>query len=96
MPVTYVYRCEQGHTCEVRQSMKDDALTVCPMPDCDASAARVIQAPTVLYVGEGWTRKDGEADRRVEARLNAGEFPRWETEDYYSPGDAGFGPLPGM
>ena len=94
--LTYVYQCAQGHVREARQSIQDDAFTTCPDPACDAPAQRVIQPVPVLYIGEGWPRKDGAADARVEKRLAAGDVPKYEYDDYYSPGEGHFGPPPGM
>ena len=90
--LTYVYEhLDSKEQFQVRQSIHDGALAVCPR--CHEPVRRVVQPATILYKGWGWPRKDGAADARVEKRLAAGDIPRYEVDDYYSPGEADFGPL---
>lgn len=50
---TYEYVCDDGHETEARQSMDDDALEVCPSPDCGASARRRITGGGGFLMGDG-------------------------------------------
>ena len=53
---TYEYRCDNGHTFEVMQSMSDDALTECTV--CGAPAQRILFAPAVHFKGSGFYTTD--------------------------------------
>ena len=68
---TYEYECEEGHTFEVFQSIKDDPLTECtevyveeddynpsrwPAP-CGAPVRRLISPAGLVFKGSGWTPK---------------------------------------
>ena len=53
---TYVYKCENGHTFEVLQSMSEDALDTCET--CGAPAQRVLFAPAVHFKGSGFYTTD--------------------------------------
>jgi putative FmdB family regulatory protein len=56
MPM-YDYACGAcGHRFEVRQSMKDDALTECP--ECPGAIRRVIYAPAIVFKGSGFYKTD--------------------------------------
>lgn len=55
MPI-YEYRCENGHTFEVRQSMTDDALTACQV--CDAPVRKVLHSPAIHFKGSGFYNTD--------------------------------------
>jgi putative FmdB family regulatory protein len=55
MPI-YEYRCEQGHTFEVMQSMADDPLTSCST--CDAPVQRVFHPVAVHFKGSGFYATD--------------------------------------
>jgi len=49
----YEYRCEScAHTFEIKQSMKDDPLTVCPR--CGKQVQRLISSPAIMFKGSGW------------------------------------------
>lgn len=48
---TYEYLCELGHESELRQSMSDDPVEVCPREDCDAPAERQISLGGGVLVG---------------------------------------------
>ena len=56
MPM-YDYACGAcGHRFEVRQSMRDDALTECPQ--CHGQIRRVIHAPAIVFKGSGFYKTD--------------------------------------
>jgi putative FmdB family regulatory protein len=55
MPI-YEYRCANGHTFEVFQSMSEDPLTDCV--ECGAECARVLSAPAVHFKGSGFYTTD--------------------------------------
>ncbi|MEO6553713.1 MAG: FmdB family zinc ribbon protein [Nitrospiraceae bacterium] len=52
MPI-YEYQCEScADKFEVKQSMKDDALTACPQ--CGKRVQRLISSPAIMFKGSGW------------------------------------------
>ena len=55
MPI-YEYRCENGHTFEVKQRMVDDALTECTT--CGAPVQRVFHPVAVHFKGSGFYTTD--------------------------------------
>ncbi len=55
MPL-YEYRCEKGHTFEVKQKMTDDPVTSCQV--CDASVQRVFHPVAVHFKGSGFYNTD--------------------------------------
>jgi putative FmdB family regulatory protein len=55
MPI-YEYRCENGHTFEVTQSMSDDPLASCTT--CNASVQRVFHPVAVHFKGSGFYTTD--------------------------------------
>lgn len=55
MPI-YEYRCDNGHTFEVMQSMREDALTKCQ--ECGAPARRVLHSPAIHFKGSGFHNTD--------------------------------------
>jgi putative FmdB family regulatory protein len=55
MPI-YEYRCENGHTFEVIQSMSDDPVAVCEQ--CDAQVERVFHPVAVHFKGSGFYTTD--------------------------------------
>jgi len=55
MPI-YEYKCDDGHTFEVTQSMSDDALEECTI--CGAPARRILFAPAVHFKGSGFYTTD--------------------------------------
>ena len=61
MPI-YEYRCENGHTFEVRQRMTDDPVASCQT--CDAPVRRVFHPVAVHFKGSGFYNTDyGKAKR---------------------------------
>ena len=61
MPI-YEYRCENGHTFEVLQSMSDDPVTECET--CDAPVQRVLHSPAVHFKGSGFYTTDYGSKKR--------------------------------
>jgi putative FmdB family regulatory protein len=55
MPI-YEYRCDRGHTFEVKQPMTDDPLTSCST--CDAPVQRVFHPVAVHFKGSGFYTTD--------------------------------------
>jgi putative FmdB family regulatory protein len=55
MPI-YEYRCENGHTFEVVQSMSDDPVTSCE--ECGAPVERVFHPIAVHFKGSGFYSTD--------------------------------------
>jgi putative FmdB family regulatory protein len=55
MPI-YEYRCANGHTFEVFQSMSEDSVTECV--ECGADCERVLSAPAVHFKGSGFYTTD--------------------------------------
>ena len=58
----YEYRCTEGHTFEVRQSMSDEPLDTCEV--CGAKASRVLFAPAIHFKGTGFHNTDYASKRR--------------------------------
>jgi len=52
----YDYKCENGHRFEVRQNIRDDALTTCI--ECGAPARRVIHPVGIVFKGSGFYATD--------------------------------------
>ena len=55
MPI-YEYRCANGHTFEVFQSMSEDPVAACV--ECGAPAERLLSAPAVHFKGSGFYTTD--------------------------------------
>lgn len=55
MPI-YEYRCRQGHTFEVIQSMSDDPVSACT--ECRAPVERVFRPVAVHFKGSGFYTTD--------------------------------------
>ena len=55
MPI-YEYRCPDGHTFEVFQSMSDDPVTTCEV--CDKPVERVFHPVAVHFKGSGFYTTD--------------------------------------
>ena len=54
---TYEYVCKScGHLFEVVQSMRDDALTVCP--ECGGELRKVFAPPAISFKGSGFYATD--------------------------------------
>ena len=61
MPI-YEYRCENGHSFEVLQSMSDDPVTECET--CGAPVQRVLHSPAVHFKGSGFYTTDYGSKKR--------------------------------
>ncbi len=79
---TYEYVCRDcGHAFEIVQSMKDDALTVCP--ECGGSLRKVFAPPAIAFKGSGFYATDhgkkakpkGESTDAAEKKPAAKESP---------------------
>jgi putative FmdB family regulatory protein len=55
MPI-YEYRCDNGHTFEVLQSMSDDPVATCEV--CGAPVQRVLHPVAVHFKGSGFYSTD--------------------------------------
>jgi putative FmdB family regulatory protein len=55
MPI-YEYRCQRGHTFEVRQNFSDDPVSVCEV--CSKPVARVFHPVAVHFKGSGFYNTD--------------------------------------
>ena len=55
MPI-YEYRCDKGHTFEVKQRMTEDPLSACE--SCGAPAQRVFHPVAVHFKGSGFYSTD--------------------------------------
>jgi putative FmdB family regulatory protein len=55
MPI-YEYRCENGHTFEVFQSMSDDPVEICE--ECGAPVQRVLHPVAIHFKGSGFHNTD--------------------------------------
>jgi putative FmdB family regulatory protein len=64
MPV-YEYRCLNGHTFEVIQSMSDDPIETCEV--CGAPVERVFHPVAVHFKGSGFYSTDYAGKAKVEA-----------------------------
>ena len=52
MPI-YEYQCDScTEKFEIKQGMKDDALTACPR--CGKRVERLISTPAIMFKGSGW------------------------------------------
>jgi putative FmdB family regulatory protein len=70
MPI-YEYRCTNGHTFEVFQSMSEDSLTECV--ECGAECERVLSAPAVHFKGSGFYTTDYARKGAKKAATDGGE-----------------------
>ena len=61
MPI-YEYRCDNGHTFEVLQSMSDDPVATCET--CEAPVQRVLHSPAVHFKGSGFYTTDYGSKKR--------------------------------
>ena len=70
MPI-YEYRCANGHSFEVFQSMSEDSLTECV--ECGAECERVLSAPAVHFKGSGFYTTDYARKGAKKAATDGGE-----------------------
>jgi putative FmdB family regulatory protein len=64
MPI-YEYRCENGHTFEVIQSMSDDPVEACEQ--CGAPVERVFHPVAVHFKGSGFYSTDYKSKTKASA-----------------------------
>jgi putative FmdB family regulatory protein len=81
MPI-YEYRCENGHTFEVTQSMSDDPVETCE--ECGAPVERVFHPVAVHFKGSGFYSTDYAA----KSKDGAGKESSSKDGDSKSPGDS--------
>jgi putative FmdB family regulatory protein len=96
MPI-YEYRCRNGHTFEVFQSMSDDPVTACEV--CGAPVVRVFHPVAVHFKGSGfyttdYARKgkaasDGGTKESGEKSESKSDSSKPETKSDASNGDKG-------
>ena len=72
MPI-YEYRCENGHTFEVRQRMTDDPVASCQT--CDAPVRRVFHPVAVHFKGSGFYNTDYGKKKKGAAAEGKAESP---------------------
>jgi putative FmdB family regulatory protein len=70
MPI-YEYRCLNGHTFEVIQSMSDDPVETCEV--CGAPVERVFHPVAVHFKGSGFYSTDYAAKSKAGAAKDGGE-----------------------
>jgi putative FmdB family regulatory protein len=79
----YEYRCENGHTFEVMQSMTDDPVSACRQ--CDAPVQRVFHPVAVHFKGSGfyttdYGRRKGGGDSSTDGKPDAKETASAKSE----------------
>jgi putative FmdB family regulatory protein len=67
----YEYRCENGHTFEVFQSMSDEPVTECEV--CGAPVQRVFHPIAVHFKGSGFYNTDYKNKSKVPAESKSGD-----------------------
>jgi putative FmdB family regulatory protein len=82
MPI-YEYRCRNGHTFEVFQSMADDPVSVCE--ECGAPVERVFHPIAVHFKGSGfyttdYARKGESRDGDGEAKDSGGDSKKSDSK----------------
>jgi putative FmdB family regulatory protein len=70
MPI-YEYRCLNGHTFEVIQSMSDDPVETCEL--CGAPVERVFHPVAVHFKGKGFYTTDYAAKSKAGASKDGGD-----------------------
>ena len=78
MPI-YEYRCTNGHSFEVFQSMSEDSLTECV--ECGAECERVLSAPAVHFKGSGFYTADYARKGAKKAATDGGESKSEKTSE---------------
>jgi putative FmdB family regulatory protein len=77
MPI-YEYRCNNGHTFEVFQSMTDDPVTACA--ECGAPVERVFHPVAVHFKGSGFYTTDYARKGASKAASDGGESKSEKSE----------------
>jgi putative FmdB family regulatory protein len=70
MPI-YEYRCEKGHTFEVRQSFSDDPVETCEK--CERPVRKVMHPVAVHFKGKGFYNTDYGTRKRSREAKEGGE-----------------------
>jgi putative FmdB family regulatory protein len=85
---TYEYRCLNGHTFEVIQSMSDDPVETCE--ECGAPVERVFHPVAVHFKGSGFYTTDyadkgkagaSDGDKAESAKSGSGSEPKSDKGD---------------
>jgi putative FmdB family regulatory protein len=80
----YEYQCEScPDKFEVKQSMKDDALTACPQ--CGKTVQRLISSPAIMFKGSGWYVTDYSDKMKPSAGSDAPVSTTGEKKEAASP-----------
>jgi putative FmdB family regulatory protein len=79
---TYEYRCSNGHTFEVFQSMSDDPVTTCQ--ECGAPVERVFHPVAVHFKGSGFYTTD--YARKGSAKQSSDDGSKAESKEAKEPG----------
>ena len=98
MPI-YEYRCENGHTFEVMQSMSDDPVATCQV--CGAPVERVFHPVAVHFKGSGFyatdygrkrggggSKEDSKSESTGESKDGAGTKSETKSESTSSTGSS--------
>ena len=85
MPI-YEYRCENGHTFEVLQSMSDNPVATCET--CDAPVQRVLHSPAVHFKGSGFYTTDYGSKKRPKGGEASDSGPKSSSDGGKSGGDS--------
>jgi putative FmdB family regulatory protein len=72
MPI-YEYRCRNGHTFEVMQSMSEDPITSCE--HCESSVERVFHPVAVVFKGSGFYTTDYARKSSAKPASDSGSEP---------------------
>ena len=96
MPI-YEYRCTDGHSFDVMQSMSDDPVAVCEV--CGKPVQRVLHSPAVHFKGSGFyntdygTKKRGPSGKEGEstASSDSNSSSKESSSDSKSSGSSGSG-----
>jgi putative FmdB family regulatory protein len=76
---TYEYRCDNGHTFEITQSMSEDALESCTV--CGAPAQRILFAPAVHFKGSGFYTTDYARKGNATKAVNGSDAQKSDAKD---------------
>src|SRR5215468_704037 len=83
MPI-YEYRCENGHTFEVIQSMSDDPVETCE--ECGAPVERVFHPVAVHFKGSGFYSTDYARKASAKSSADGGSESKESTDSTDSKG----------
>ncbi|MBL8038213.1 MAG: transcriptional regulator [Nitrospira sp.] len=76
---TYEYQCDSClHRFEVKQSIKDDPLSVCER--CGKTVRRLISSPGIMFKGSGWYVTDY-SDKLKPPSSGGSETPSAKTDE---------------